>query len=300
MTSHRPLWNEPVLPIADLIARERRRQRHGRWIWGSLLLVCITTAIGLHALLADPPIWAVRRVEITGNRAVETDQIAQALELRAGMPWWSAVAHLGLQHPVALPRVAEARVAFAFPLGLRVEISEREAVLRVIGEELLVAAEDGVLLRPDPVLDPADLPCLSGHSSVMRAGERVVGAEGCWEQLMQVCSAMPELWANISQIDCHDPRAVAVYLRGERHVLVWDPNRNDNLWEQVPHILTQLREDGLAGDAVLDMRFRERIVVRVPEELLQPEEVDSDSEPAHGDLGWNTGPRILDQGGDWA
>ena len=285
MSSRRPLWNEPVLPIADLLARERRRQRQGRWIWGSLVALCIVTAISLHAWLADPPVWCVRPLEIAGNRAVETQEIADALELRAGMPWWSAMPRLGVERPESLPRVAHARIEFAFPLGLRVEVAEREAVLRVIGEELLVAAADGVLLRPDPILDPADLPCLSGHSSVMRPGERVQVADGPWTELMRVASSMPELWANISQIDCHDPHAVAVYLRGERHVLVWDPDRNDHLWEQVPHVLAQLRENGLAGDAVLDMRFRERIVVRVPEELLEPVDAPQEGEPAHDDLG---------------
>lgn len=281
--THRPLWNEPVLPIADLIARERRRQRHGRWIWASLVVVCIAGATGLHAWLADPPLWSVRALEITGNRAVETERIAQALDLRAGMPWWSAITQLGPHHPADLPRVAEARVALAFPLGLRVEVVEREAVLRVIGDELLVAAPDGILLQPDPLLDPADLPCLSGHSSVMEPGQSVqIGAPDTWKQLMDVCVSLPELWANISQIDCRDPSAIAVYLRGERHVLVWDPNRNGDLWPQVPYVLAQLRADGLAGDAVLDMRFRERIVVRVPEELLEPEEVDPESEAEQG------------------
>src|SRR5690606_21809568 len=83
MNPHRPLWNEPVLPIADLLARERRRQRQGRWIWGSFLALCVVAAIGLHAWLADPPIWSVRTLEIVGNRAVETQEIAVALDLHA-------------------------------------------------------------------------------------------------------------------------------------------------------------------------------------------------------------------------
>jgi len=286
MNPHRPLWNEPVLPIADLLARERRRQRQGRWIWGSFLALCVVAAIGLHAWLADPPIWSVRTLEIVGNRAVETQEIAVALDLHAGMPWWSALSRLGVERPESLPRVAEARIGFAFPAGLRVEVREREAVLRVIGEDLLVAAADGVLLLPDPNLDPADLPCLSGHASPMQPGERLQIGTRPWAELMRVASSMPELWANISQIDCRDPHAVAVYLRGERHVLVWDPERNDHLWEQVPHVLAQLREDGLAGDAVLDMRFRERIVVRLPEDLLQEEEsAPLERGPLQGDSG---------------
>ena len=120
MSSRRPLWNEPVLPIADLLARERRRQWQGRWIWGSLVALCIVTAISLHAWLADPPVWCVRTLEIAGNRAVETQEIADALELRAGMPWWSAMPRLGVERPESLPRVAHARIEFAFPLGLRV------------------------------------------------------------------------------------------------------------------------------------------------------------------------------------
>ena len=106
MSSRRPLWNEPVLPIADLLARERRRQRQGRWIWGSLVALCIVTAISLHAWLADPPVWCVRTLEIAGNRAVETQEIADALELRAGMPWWSASAEAVATAPASPRRTA--------------------------------------------------------------------------------------------------------------------------------------------------------------------------------------------------
>jgi hypothetical protein len=171
-------------------------------------------------------------------------------------------------------------------------------VLRVVGEDLLVAAPDGVLLRSDPVLDPADLPCVSGRLGQLVPGEvlEVPGAEGWWKQLMYVCAAMPELWGSISQVDCMDPRAIMVYLRDGRHVVLWDPHRNDHLWDQVPLVLRQLRAGGLAGDAVLDMRFRDRIVVRVPEELLEPEEEPerNTAPPAMGSAGARR------QGGDRA
>ncbi|MEZ4653489.1 MAG: FtsQ-type POTRA domain-containing protein [Candidatus Eisenbacteria bacterium] len=225
-------------------------------------------------MLAERPVWGVRSIEYTGNRATETAELAHALDLTPGMPWWRAVGRLGIRHPGELPRVATARVRYVFPSALRVEVREREAVLRVMGESPLVAARDGMVLSADEALDPTDLPCVSGLLLQSAAGTTldVPGAGPWWEQLMHVCSAMPELWSAISQIDCADASNIAVYLRDGRHVLLWDPHRNQHLWDQVPLVLDQLRADGLAGDAVLDMRFRDRIVVRLPEDLRDSEE----------------------------
>jgi hypothetical protein len=189
------------------------------------------------------------------------------------MPWWSAATRLGERSAGSLPRVSQARVSYVPPASLRIQAAERSAILLLATDRSLGLAEDGTVLPIEPGFDRIDLPYLTGHLPTARPGARLdlTEAGDWWSQLARVEAELPDLWESISQVDYLGARDFQVFFR-DHHVLLWDSHRNAHLWEQVPLVLSRLRLDALSGDAVLDMRFRDRIVVRVPGEKLEEEE----------------------------
>ena len=286
MPERTPFRRSPSRKADEPLSFERRRlpgmtidERGGSTTWVSWILGLIGVGVlaGLavwHGRSADVPLWSVAEVEVEGNRSLSEAQVRGAVGVEAGMAWWSLRPRLD-RLPELEPRVRDVSLGYAFPRGLRIRVAEREAVLLVASDSMLVLSGDGMLLRPDPALDPTDLPCLTGASSgsggdahPLRPGRRLEFREpdGWLAQLLEVRDDLPELWRSLSQIDVQGQRELRLFFREGRRILLWDPKLNAHLWPQIPRILTGLAAHDLADDAVLDMRFRDRVVVRYPED----------------------------------
>lgn len=240
------------------------------WIVGLGLAALVTGGVIWHARAAAVPLWSVASVEVEGNRSLTEREVMAAVGLQPGLPWWSLRPRLDRLQELE-PRVRGVSLGYAFPRGLRVRLEEREAILLVAGESLLVLSRDGVLLQPDAALDPTDLPCLTGSAlgpgAQLHTGQhlQVREGDGWLAQLLKVRDEQPELWHSLSQIEVIGQRELRLFFREGRRILLWDPELNDHLWPQIPRILAGLAAHDLADDAVLDMRFRDRVVVRYPE-----------------------------------
>ncbi|MEZ4651481.1 MAG: FtsQ-type POTRA domain-containing protein [Candidatus Eisenbacteria bacterium] len=237
--------------------------------WTLLGLAVATVAVVVHGLVSGSPLWTAEEVRVVGNRAVESEPILAALGIEPGVSWWSAFladkdAVLG-----AYPRVEGVAVRYHFPRGVVVRVSERTPMFRWLGEPARVVAGDGTLLAAVASLDPSDLPCISAKDIDPGLPGRKLELPGTgdyWEQLLRVKQENPQLWSQISQVQYEGERRFRVFFRDPKRVVLWDPYLNAHLWSRIPLVLGDLAQRGLGTDAVLDLRFRDRIVVRVPEE----------------------------------
>jgi cell division protein FtsQ len=137
----------------------RTRGRRHRRVLG-LLLVALTFGIVLWRL-SSSSLFDLTGVEVTGNRALTTAEIAAAAGVRPGEPTLRLETAEVRARVERLPYVAHATVTRVPPAGVRIEVTERVPAATVAdGERVwLVAADGTVLARGAPA---AGLPHLKG------------------------------------------------------------------------------------------------------------------------------------------
>jgi cell division septal protein FtsQ len=251
-----------------------RERNSGAGRTGALILLLLLPLLGglvyAHARLSAQPLWSVRAIEVSGNRSISTSELLDRLHLHPGLSWWKV--RPGWAGPLLAetPRVESLRLCWRCPRDLAVKVRERESVLRVLSQPPVELAADGVVLNPEPALDAADLPLLTGVlPGSLTAGRKLefpaVGPH--WREILELSEKAPQLWKSISEIHYVGGGDFQVVLREGRRIILWQPGLNQDLKEQIPEILAQLGREHVE-DAVLDLRFRDQLVVRRPESAL--------------------------------
>lgn len=250
-----------------------RGNRGSGRIGALVLLLFLPLAGGLvyaHARLSPQPLWTIRSVEVRGNRSISTPELLDRLRVRPGLPLWKIWGNRAAGIRSEEPRLRSLTLSWRWPRDLLVQVRERESILRVLGKPGMELSADGVLLSPLPALDPADLPLLTGSLQAdLRAGRAlefpVVGP--AWREILDLRETSPDLWKNISEIHYAGGSDFRIILRQGRRMVLWQPGINQELKERIPAILADLSRENV-DDAVLDLRFREQLVVRRPESAL--------------------------------
>ncbi|MBK8231834.1 MAG: FtsQ-type POTRA domain-containing protein [Candidatus Eisenbacteria bacterium] len=262
----------------------RRKKRSAGPILAVLLgLGAVVGGARLLPALGVPRFWTVREIEVKGNRALATEDLLARLELSAGMPWWAVSPDRIAERARKVPRLQSAEVEVNFPRGLSIAVEERDGIMRVIdgtGAPSLEMSVDGVLLEVVPGLSAVDLPWLSGSlPQPLSAGAHIELQNGQqWEaQLARLRSDWPRLWQSLSEVRYVGDLGFEMYLRDGRMVLLWDPTVNDDLWAQVPRVLQDL-ESWQVDDAVLNLRFRDQLVVKPASDQMPEFEVPVEDE----------------------
>jgi cell division septal protein FtsQ len=249
-----------------LFVPRRRRLPTG----GLVLVLLLAGAVFAYARLAAQPLWTVRAISVEGNRSIRRDELLGRLGLRPGLPWWRIPRHAVARVRAASPRLQSLSLSWRWPRDLVVQVHERESCLRVLGPPALEVAPDGVILEPSEALDPADLPLLTGDLPAdLRPGASCVfpSAGPGWGDILELSRSTPELWKAISEIHFAGGTDFRIFLRDGRKVVLWETDVNKELRQQVTRILAELRRKGVE-DAVIDLRFRDQAVVRLPEESM--------------------------------
>ncbi len=253
--------------LRDGAWRPPRRSRSG----GGILLLAALVAAGvaglvLHARLTDYPVWTVRHVQVEGNRSLGMVELLRRLHLEPGTPWWRLSPAAPARLRAEEPRLAEVTVSWRWPRDLLVRVRERESFLRVWGDPPLELARDGILLETREDLDPADLPLLTGAlPPVLAPHQRLDLAEAgeAWKEFLALAEDSPGFWREVSEIRYDGGRDFQVFLRRGRRVILWEAGINGDLKKTLPEILTDLERHG-QEDAVLDLRFRDQVVLHLP------------------------------------
>lgn len=250
---------DPALCLAG-----RRRSSATGWILAVLMVATAGGLIHLHDRISSRPFWTVGAVWVEGNRSISTADLLERLGLHPGMPWWKVAATPARDLAAAEPRLAEVRVHWRWPRDLGVRVEERESVLRVLADVPLELAADGMLLEPEERIDPVDLPILTGALPAgLCPGQRLelpAAGQG-WREILDTGLAIPSLWKRISQIHYVGGKSFQLFLREGRQVILWEAGVNCDAKISLPAVLADLSRQGI-DEAVLDLRFRDQIVVR--------------------------------------
>jgi cell division septal protein FtsQ len=266
-----PARESAGLPLnRDLPYARRGRRRSG----GSLLLLLLALAffggaLWLHGHLTGSPLWVVRSIVVEGNRSIEMTDLLDRLGLSPGMPWWRVRSRAAALQ-AAEPRLASVEIGWRRPRDLIVRVRERQSFLRLLTSPPLEVGTDGVLFASNEELDPLDLPLLTGAlpptlgpRQTLQLGEAGSG----WTEFLDLYRRSPATWKNVSEIHYAGGRDFQVYLRGGRRVVLWETGINDPLKGTLPEVLADL-ERGNRDDVVVDLRFRDQVVLRLPESAL--------------------------------
>ncbi len=251
----------------SILPPRKRRRPWGPILGGVVVLGLIGGAVALLPRLGVPAFWTLRSIELEGNRALAREELLAHLGLSEGMPWWEVRRSRLEERAAREPRVLHAEFDLHFPKSIRVRVEEREGMIRVIDSEgapSLELSADGVVLDVVPGLSAVDLPWLTGTPSrALKAGDRLdlAGAEGWTDQLARLRGDWPVFWGDISELRYAGERGFEMYLRGGRKVVLWDPTRNEDLWAEVPRVLSDLDRWNV-DDAVLNLRYKDQVVVK--------------------------------------
>ncbi len=266
----------------EAIHQMARRRRRGR---SSLALFLVPSAAALAAGLwfSGGGAWLldeatrVRAVEvrIAGAQAVTEEEVLSLTGLSAGTTLRRVPTAALRQRLRSFPRIADARFSYQWFQRLVIDVTERAPVAMIVSAEgkRLELAVDGTLLEPVGE-GAADLPLLSweGQGGLALAPGAVLDLAG-GPDLMRTLRALqehyPSLWQGISEAHLLRDGTYELYWI-DAPTVVWGrgPLADARLRAWVT-VMSDLRKRG-ENDAVVDLRFREQIVVRLPEEKNSP------------------------------
>jgi cell division septal protein FtsQ len=256
--------------LRDGLYHEHRAQRRRRSLRGMVTFACFLLLLGgaafFHAQTSARPLWTVATVEVEGNRSIPTADLLARLRLAPGTPWWRVTRKASERLLASTPRIQKLGLDWRWPRDLHITVRERESVLRLLSPARLELAGDGVLMEPCEALDPVDLPLLTGDlPATLAAGRRcdLPAAGPSWKELLSLGRENPELWKEISEIHYLGNQDFQIFLRNGHKVIFWSAGMNHDMKNQIPTILAELRQNQVQ-DAVLDLRFRDQAVVRLP------------------------------------
>jgi len=277
--------NAPLRPV--------RRGGPGGLILLPVLLALLVGAVWLHTRLTGSPLWTVHAVSVEGNRSIATAELLDRLRFAPGVPWWRIAPGAAADLEKSEPRLASVSIRWQWPRGLAVRVREREGFLHVLSDPPLTVATDGMVLATEPDIDPVDLPLLTGACAMAATPNRPLAAGGTekgWEEFLRLARESPELWRDVSEVHHLGGRDFRLYLRSGRQVILWETGVNDKLKQALPQVLSDLARQG-QDDVVIDLRFKDQVVLRLPEGAREDSSAMGDAEPKAAIPGRVAAPR---------
>lgn len=262
-------WAEATWQQLLQSRRKRDRKRHVGLL---LLLVSVLSAVALgirhREWIASWPVFTIHAIEVSGNHTVSFAEVLQILDLQVGDPWWRVKSAQIQERVRQQPRLRNLTERYAWFHRLRVEVEERESTLSVLGSIGGELTRDGLFLPSERIRDDTDLPILRVTPGTLPVpGSRADRPVAAVARLVgDIRERHPDLWLDLSEFEFTDVDARA-YLRSRRGVIVFRPGVHEELWDLVPAVLGDLERHD-RSDIVLDLRFRDRIVVHLPETLV--------------------------------
>ncbi|MBI3994154.1 MAG: FtsQ-type POTRA domain-containing protein [Candidatus Lambdaproteobacteria bacterium] len=228
--------------------------------------------IGLGLLVGGWAMWhaPLREVEVRGNRLLSGQQLAERAGLVAGLPMGTIDPYVLAARMASHPLVRSVDVRRIFPNQVRITVTEREPVARIVfdnGTQGLIDAERVVLDLPSAApVDREALPLIVGAGALQPPGARL-GDTGLLEGLHLLSELYARGLGPVSQVRMDVSSPFQLLLRVPRHagVLVL-PKENPAF--ALDHYMALSNIDGLALNAArrVDLRLagepgRQRVIV---------------------------------------
>jgi cell division protein FtsQ len=214
--------------------------------------------------LREIPWFAAVRVEVAGTRLLAPHEAVASAGIRIGDNVWTdpAAWEASLRsHPV----VEDATVERKLPGTLRVRVREKRAVALVRAGTLRPATAAGEVLPVDPARAPLDLPVLAGALADTATRVTDAGQLAALAEAGRLGDLDPALLARVSELRPHEGGARLV-LSAPRADVVIPAGTDDARLVRIRAVLADVepRLAHLNGRALLDARFTEQVVVRLP------------------------------------
>jgi cell division septal protein FtsQ len=265
-----------VASRAPLIAHQRHRARHRRWLRKLVRLAGLVAAVGLGlamgtvlvsvggAWLRATPWLQVAEVEVTGAQTVSAAAVRGAAAVAPGANLLGLDVEAIVDRVEALPGVRSARVVRHLPRHVTVVIEEREPYALVNpagGERLVWIDQEGRLAAPDRRAGPPSLPILSGVRRVVQATDQPTGDDLRTGLLLlrAVQRTGGRVPARVSEIDVASAQGPILYLEDGAEVRVGTEDWDERL-ARLDGVLAELDSRGERILAV-DLRFRDLVVL---------------------------------------
>jgi cell division protein FtsQ len=125
--------------------------------------ISVAIAWGAHRYALTTPRFAVREIDVRGNRHHAAAQLAKIAGLERGQNLFSVDTGEAERRLLNNPWVRQARVGRTLPGTLRIDVAEREAVAAATLEDsLYLVTPEGEPFKAIETGDPADLPVITG------------------------------------------------------------------------------------------------------------------------------------------
>jgi len=135
-------------------------------------------AWGAHRYALSSPRFAIRSIEVKGQKRKTDEQIALAAGVKRGDNVFAVDVNQVEQKLLTDPWIRQVKVARALPSTLSIELEEREVgALAAIGDRLYLVTKSGEPFKPVEEGDPFDLPVLSGVTAEDLARDRARAVE---------------------------------------------------------------------------------------------------------------------------
>ena len=204
------------------------------------------------------------RIEVVGARLLAPHEVVVASGIEIGASVWNdpAAWEAALRrHPV----VAEAEVTRRLPATLRIRIVEKRPAGFVGGGTLRPATAAGEILPVDPARVVVDLPLVAGSApdSAARVSDRATLA--LLREAGRLAELDPALLARVSELRSA-PGGLRLLLASPRAEVLLPTGAGEPRLTQLRAPLDDVaRRAGDAGTVLLDARYADQVVVRLPQ-----------------------------------
>jgi len=230
------------------------------------------------ALIAGANAWKtslkVRRVDVRGNRLVQTNEVLQLAHVPQNALLYTADLTAIEQNVMSHHYVRDAVVERDLPSTLRITVRERIPIAIVNRGEPLYLDEEGVVLPRTIARHLLDLPVISGvpGSVTLPLGSRVKGSDVA--EALRVLVALrilnKELYHNISEVHLRGNGDVVMYAAERGVPILFGQGgvapklvRLESFWRAV------VRDRGVQSLEYVDLRFESQVVARWSDDITK-------------------------------
>jgi cell division protein FtsQ len=135
---------------------------------GVVLVVAASGAVawGAHRYALSTPRFAIKQLELIGNRRLSESEVSKLAGLEPGQNIFAFDTANAERKLLANPWLKQVEITRELPTSLKIELTEHEpAAVAVIGEDLYLVTRAGEPFKPLAEGDPFDLPVLTGISA---------------------------------------------------------------------------------------------------------------------------------------
>ena len=189
-----------------------------RFLWRSLVFALII-AVAASAVFAFPLVvsavnlFALRRIEVMGNRRASSHEIIRALNVRYGEPLFALDFNAMAARVRKIVWVRDVDFYRSLSGTVFVRIAERQPVAALIRDSVYLIGDDGWLMPAPPVGNVINLPVITNYSSSLPPVGASIREPSLAEAVALLSAMLPyRLYERIAEIQFNDSGRYTIWL----------------------------------------------------------------------------------------